>query len=65
MSHLVMTGPIKGDVVLSDGTSVDVTPSVIEVASLAIAEEVADLIGKRHAAEGHPDVEGTFRYEGA
>lgn len=62
MSHLVLTGPVFGSVVLNDGTKIDVTPSVIEVATEEQAAEVSDLIGRMHVANGHPTVEGEFEY---
>ena len=51
--HVVLTGPIQGQVTTSDGTTYDVSEHVIEV-DPAHAQEVADLIGDRYAAEGHP-----------
>jgi hypothetical protein len=52
--HVVLTGPIQGHVTTEDGTRYHVGPDVIEVASQAHAVEVANLIGARHANEGHP-----------
>jgi hypothetical protein len=54
--HVVLTGPITGTVELSDGTVVDVSPVIVEVSSQDEANELADLIGQRYAAEGHPDM---------
>lgn len=56
MTHMVMTGPIKGKVVLDDGTSVDVTPAVIEVESQERAAQVAHAIGLHWAdpTNAHP-----------
>lgn len=54
--HVVLTGPITGTVELADGTVVDVSPVVVEVSSQEEADELADLIGQRYAAEGHPDL---------
>lgn len=59
--HVVLTGPITGTVELSDGTVVDVTQPVIEVHP-DNADEVAHLIGRRYADEGHPQVDGDFDY---
>ncbi len=53
--HVVLTGPIQGVVELEDGTVVDVSPTFIEVDSQEAANEIADKIGQRYAAEGHPD----------
>jgi len=52
--HVLLTGPITGSVELEDGTVVDVTPGFIEV-DPDLADEIADKIGQRYAAEGHPD----------
>lgn len=60
--HVVLTGPITGTVTLDDGTVVDVSNPVVEVSGKAQADEVAHLIGKRYADEGHPNVEGDFAY---
>lgn len=57
MTHALITGPIKGTVTLADGTVVDVKPDVIHLDTLEQAQEVAALIGDRHAAEGHPSHE--------
>lgn len=63
--HAVFTGPIQGEVRLSDGTMVDVTPPVIYVDTEQQAAEVASLIGDRHENEGHPwhDAERPFRHQ--
>ena len=53
--HVVVTGPARGAVTLEDGTTYDVSADVIEVESPDHAEEVADLIGRKFEAEGHPD----------
>jgi hypothetical protein len=65
MTHAILTGPIKGSVVLGDGTEVDVKPTIVYVDTPEQAAEVADLIGQRYAAEGHPehDHEDGFVYE--
>jgi hypothetical protein len=54
--HVVLTGPIVGDVTLPDGSKVDVTPAVISVDSEEKAAEVAHAIGKHWAepANIHP-----------
>ncbi len=52
--HLIMTGPITGSVTTPDGTSYDVSPAFIEVASLDHAGDVSHAIGMRHQEEGHP-----------
>jgi hypothetical protein len=62
MTHLVLTGPITGAVVLADGTKVDVTPQLVEVDSPEQAAEVADLIARHYVANGHPAVDGDFEY---
>jgi hypothetical protein len=62
--HVVLTGPITGTVTLDDGTVVDVTQPVIEVADKAQADAVAHQIGQRYAAEGHPEVPEGFVYDG-
>ena len=50
---VVVTGPIVGKVTLADGTEYDVTEPVIEVRD-GHQLHVANAIGERHAAEGHP-----------
>lgn len=62
MTHIVLTGPITGSVVLADGTKVDVSPQVVEVASPEQAAELADLIARDYEANGHPEVDGDFEY---
>jgi hypothetical protein len=52
--HAVVVGPIKGEVTLKDGTSIDVSPDVVMVDSLDKAQQVADLVADRYANEGHP-----------
>jgi hypothetical protein len=52
--HVVLTGPISGTVTTEDGTTYDIGPDLIEVASPQHALEVSDLIGQRHEADGHP-----------
>lgn len=54
-AHIVMTGPIVGDVVLPDGTHVAVSEPFIEAESQEQAIFISDAIGHRHEAEGHPD----------
>lgn len=57
----LMTGPIVGDVVLADGTVVDVTPQVLDELDPARAYEIAAAIGARLEAEGnHPDAGEEF-----
>jgi hypothetical protein len=65
MSHIVLTGPIRGTVTLADGTVVDVRPDAVQVDSPEQAAEVAHLISQRYAAEGHPlhDPETPFTYD--
>lgn len=53
--HVLLTGPIRGSVVLADGTTVDVTPGEVYLDSPEAAAEAAHLIGERYQAEGHPD----------
>ncbi len=62
MTHAVLTGPIAGHVALADGTKVDVSPQVVIVDTPEQAAEVADLIAREYAANGHPDVDGDFEY---
>lgn len=52
--HVLLTGPITGTVTLDDGTEVDVSQPVIAVTDDQAAE-IAEKIGLRYAAEGHPD----------
>ena len=51
---LHFTGPVRGTVTLADGTSYDVTPDVIEVASQAHAAELRHHAGLTHERDGHP-----------
>lgn len=60
--HVVFTGPVTGPVTTADGTTYEVSPAVIEVASEEHAAEVSDLIGQRHATDGHP-TDSAFTYE--
>jgi hypothetical protein len=53
--HVLLTGPVVGTVTKRDGTVIDVTPTVIEVADQAEADEVSHLLGLHYAAVGHPD----------
>jgi hypothetical protein len=53
--HIVDTGPIKGPVMLPDGTVVDVTPQFVEAESAEQAAEIAHAIGKHWEKHGHPD----------
>jgi len=50
--HLVVTGPAAGIVKAADGTEYTVDEDVIEVASLAHAQEVAHQIGQQHMRRG-------------
>lgn len=56
--HVVWTGnfPMQGSVTCQDGTTYDVSPTLVAVASPEHATEVAVLIGDKLAAEGHPVV---------
>lgn len=65
--HVVVTGPIYGQVTTEDGTSYDVSDAVIEVASPEHATEVARLVGVRHAEIGHPkhDTDNPFMHQEA
>lgn len=67
MTHAVLTGPIKTDLTLSDGTVVDVRPELVFVDSPEQARELADLIGEHYAANGHPDHDSgdPFRHDRA
>jgi len=62
---VVLTGPVKGDITLADGTTYNVSDDFIEVENQAHADEVAHQIGLRHEAEGHPDhdADNPFIYE--
>lgn len=62
MTHIVLTGPIQGEVTTADGTTYDVSPTAVAVAP-EHAAEVADLIGQHYAANGHPNVAGDFIYK--
>lgn len=55
MTHAVLTGPITGLLTLADGTVVNVTPAVVEVADQEQAHELAFLIGEHWVKHGHPD----------
>lgn len=54
-THVLLTGPITGSVTKEDGTVVDVSPGIIEVADTDEAEEIGFLIGEHWVANGHPD----------
>lgn len=54
-THAVLTGPIRGVVILADGTEIDVAPAIVYVDTQDKAHEVAHLVGERYAREGHPD----------
>lgn len=54
-AHIVLTGPIQGEVVTSSGEKIDVTPFAVAVDTAAEALAISDAIGAQHAAEGHPD----------
>lgn len=62
--HVVLTGPIRGTVLTSDGTLYDVTDPVIEAQSPEHAAELGHLISLRYAVEGHPTDEN-FKYSPA
>jgi hypothetical protein len=53
--HVVLIGPLTGDVTLADGTTIDVSPVAVEVATVEEADEVAHLVALRYVEEGHPD----------
>lgn len=58
--HVVIVGPhIRGYVTLADGTTVDVSPDVIEVDTIEIAKEIGHHVGVRLEEEGHPAHEPT------
>jgi hypothetical protein len=52
--HLVITGPITGEVTLADGSTVNVTPDVIEADSPEHALAVSDAIGRHYETYSHP-----------
>lgn len=54
---VVVTGPITGTVETADGTTYDVTESVIET-DMEHHGEVGHAIGIRHEEEGHPKHNG-------
>ncbi len=49
-----MPGPVRGEITLSDGTVVDVTPEAI-VLPMEQHAEAAQLVADRYETEGHPD----------
>ena len=55
--HVMLTGPIRGNVELADGTLVDVTPAAIDVTGKTPEEieEIDFLIGQHWVENGHPD----------
>ena len=55
MTHVLLTGPIKGTVTLPDGRTFDVNADMIEVEDVATALAISDAIGKRHEERGHPN----------
>ena len=61
-SHVVLTGPIAGSVLLPDGTEVDVSAPIVEVADQATADAVAHAIAVRYRDEGHP-TDPNYTYE--
>jgi hypothetical protein len=63
MPHVLLTGPITGELTTTDGTTYDVSPMAVEVESQEHADELAHLIGLHYQANGHPNVEGDFRYD--
>ncbi len=62
--HVVLTGPIRGEVTTTDGTVYDVSEVAVEVQE-DHAAEVAHLIGQRYADEGHPAAPAGFTYDPA
>ena len=52
--HIVLTGPITGTITRPDGTVVDVTAEAVEVDTQEEADEIAQAVAERYAAEGHP-----------
>lgn len=52
--HVLLTGPVYGQITTDDGTSYDVSDAVIEI-DPAHAGELAHKIGVRHEEHGHPD----------
>lgn len=50
--HLLQTGPTVGEVVLADGSRVDVTASVLELDTFAEVVEIAHAIGLARRALG-------------
>lgn len=63
MAHVLLTGPITGELTTSDGTTYDVSAMAVEVESQEHADELAHLIGLHYQENGHPNVEGDFRYD--
>lgn len=52
--HIVLTGPITGTITRPDGTVVDVSAEAVEVDTQEEADEIAQAVAERYAAEGHP-----------
>lgn len=52
---LVLTGPVRGLVTLSDGRSVDLSATYVAVRSPEEEAELFDAIGQIHVANGHPE----------
>lgn len=65
--HILLTGPIRGDVTLASGKVIDVRPDAIVVEDHCEAAEVSHLIGQRYAEEGHAhhDPSDPFVYDDA
>ena len=51
---VVFTGPIKGEITLTDGSTYNVSDDYVEADSHEAAGELSHYIGLRHESEGHP-----------
>ncbi len=61
--HIVLVGPISGNVTLDDGTVVDVSAPAVVAHSQEQADAIAHAVGQSYADNGHPD-DPDFTYDG-
>jgi hypothetical protein len=54
LPHVVLTGPIRTDITLDDGTVVDVRPDAVHCESQEQAIELAQKISEHYEEHGHP-----------
>ena len=60
---VVVTGPIRGWVMLPNGKTVNVDSNVVEAEDEDEAAAIADEVSKRYRDEGHPRMKGVpFEY---